>query len=68
MKHKKKHKNNRLIGPQEKHGNQIREIDLEKIFQKVKPLANFPNIHMITHSIRFLKNWIEFNHLFQRPS
>ena len=34
--------NDRLIGPQEKRRNQMREIGLKEFFQKVEPLANFP--------------------------
>jgi hypothetical protein len=34
--------NDRLIGPQEKRRNQMREIDSKEFFQKVGPLANFP--------------------------
>jgi len=37
-----KHRNDRLIGPQEKHRNRMREIDLKEFFQEVGPLANFP--------------------------
>ena len=47
----------------------MREIDSEKMFQEVRPLANFPpNVHRITHSIEILKDWIGFKPLFQRPS
>jgi hypothetical protein len=33
--------NGRLIGPQEKRKNQMREIGSEEMFQVVRPLANF---------------------------
>jgi hypothetical protein len=31
-----------LIGPQEKHRNQMREIDSKDFYQEVGPLAKFP--------------------------
>ena len=34
--------NDRLIGPEEKHKNPMREIDLKDFFQEVGPLAKFP--------------------------
>ncbi len=37
-----KHRNGRLIRPQKKHRNQMREIDSEEMFQEDRPIANFP--------------------------
>ncbi len=37
-----KHGNYRLIGPQEKRKNRMREIDSKKVFQEVGALAKFP--------------------------
>ena len=41
-----KHKNNHLIGPQEKRMNQIREIDSRKVFQEVRVDVNFPTFFL----------------------
>ena len=56
-----KHRNGRLIRAQEKHRNQMREIDSKEIFQEVGVLAKFPPKY--TCNVPFHRNFIGFGKL-----
>jgi hypothetical protein len=53
--------NDRLIGPEEKHKNRMREIDSKDFFQEVGPLAKFPP-KPICHKL-FHRNFVGFGKL-----